>query len=157
MLKKMTLCLLLAALFVAHTAQVSHGGPAAPPPAPTVAYQTVDTGRISSIREPSELVIRDAAAWTALWQRHAGTARPVPAINFDKDMVIAVFAGESVWSNALVVLRIVREPDRLVVFYAMADMKPLPISQQVTSAMPFHIVRVPKSGMTVWFSLMKSS
>ncbi len=147
------LVLMLTALAITYATGTSQGAGA-----DVVSFKTVETGRTSGIREATELAIRDAAAWNELWRRHVGTAaRPAPAVDFEREMVIAVFAGESVWSNGLVIIRVVRDVDRLVVYYALADMKPLPISQNVVPAMPFHIVRVPRSATPVWFSLMKTS
>jgi hypothetical protein len=147
------LVLVLTALAIAYTAGTSQGASAN-----VVSFKTVETGPTSGIREATWLAVRDAAAWTELWRRHVGTAaRPAPAVDFEREMVIAVFAGESVWSNGLAIIRVVRDVDRLVVHYAMEDMKSLPISQAVVPAMPFHIVRIPRSTVPVWFSLMKSS
>ncbi|MGH2375194.1 MAG: hypothetical protein ACRDIC_17205 [bacterium] len=143
----------LAIIAVGYTAGTSSGGPAAPV-GTVVGFQTVDTGQNSGLREPAWLVIRDAPAWTELWQRHAGTARPAPSIDFGRDMVVAVFTGVSQDASGVWITRIVREPDRLTVFYSLVDPKPLPVLQEPASALPFHIVRVPRTMAPVWFALI---
>lgn len=56
-------------------------------------FETIDGTNRSMVRDAQDLVIRDAAAWAELWAAHSGGAAPLPAINFDKKMVLAVFLG----------------------------------------------------------------
>ena len=144
----------LAMIAVGYTVGTSSGGPAPAPVGPVIGFQTVDTGQNSGLRDPAWLVIRDAQAWAELWQRHAGTTRPAPSIDFGRDMVVAVFAGVSQDASGLWITRVVREPDRLTVFYSLVDPKPAPILQEPTSTLPFHIVRVPRTMAPVWFALI---
>lgn len=51
----------------------------------------------TQIAEKRTAVVRDAQAWAQLWAEHAGPGiahRPVPAVDFSKTMVIAVYLGE---------------------------------------------------------------
>ncbi len=147
----LSLCLGLVVLVVGNAPGVSWGGPA--PAGRVVPFQTVDTGQTSGVREPTQAVIRDAAAWTELWRRHAAT-RPVPSVDFGKDMVVAVFTGVSQDASGIWITRVVSETDRMTVFYSLVDPKPVPMSQEVVPALPFHIVRVPRSMAPVWFTLI---
>ncbi|MGQ0549667.1 MAG: hypothetical protein ACT4PY_08385 [Armatimonadota bacterium] len=143
--------LVLAILAVGSAVGTSWGGPA--PTGIVVAFQTVDTGQASGIREPNWLVIRDTAAWAELWQRHA-PGRPAPSVDFSRDMVVGVFTGVSQDSSGIWITRIVREPDRLTVFYSLVDSKAVPMSQDAVPVLPFHIVRVPRTMAPVWFALI---
>jgi len=50
----------------------------------------------SGLRDPAQLVIRDAAAWDQLWQRIHATMTPVPelpSVDFGREMVVAAALG----------------------------------------------------------------
>ncbi|HZX28515.1 MAG TPA: hypothetical protein VFF16_15695 [Telluria sp.] len=50
----------------------------------------------SGVRDPQNLVIKDAATWAKVWAQHASTtipAAPLPEVDFNKNMVIAAFGG----------------------------------------------------------------
>ncbi|MGH2347974.1 MAG: hypothetical protein ACRDFT_00750 [bacterium] len=147
----LSLSLTLMTLVVGHAAGISWGGPA--PTGVVVTFQTVDTGQTSGVRAPTEVVIRDASAWGELWRRHAG-ARPAPTVDFGRDMVVAAFTGVSQDASGLWITRIVRESDRLTVYYALVDSKPVSVVQAAPPALPFHIVRLPRSMAPVWFSVI---
>ncbi len=57
-------------------------------------FQDVSRSSLSGINTPEKLVIRDAAKWASVWERHAGPSEPMPQIDFEKQMVIAVFLGQ---------------------------------------------------------------
>jgi len=80
--------------------------------------------------------------------------RSAPAVDFNREMVVAVFAGVSQDSSGLWINKIVRETERLTVFYSLVDSKPVPLSQNPVVVKPFHIVRVPRSSAQVWFALV---
>jgi len=52
----------------------------------------LDRGDQSNVDEARQVVVRTAAAWTALWRQHAPD-RPRPAVDFARDMVAGVFLG----------------------------------------------------------------
>jgi hypothetical protein len=57
-------------------------------------FTTVDQGTRSGIGEARNVVVKDGAAWDALWAEHAGADAEVPAVDFDRQMVIGVFLGK---------------------------------------------------------------
>lgn len=59
-----------------------------------VAFKVVDATNNSSIHTARNVVVKDAGAWAALWAEHAGTSRPLPAVDFSTSMVVGVFLGE---------------------------------------------------------------
>ncbi len=123
---------------------------------PTVPFVTVAEGHASGVHEPAKLVIRDQAAWLALWGRHRGSATgPIPAVDFGHDMVVAIFGGESREMRQLTIRKIVRD-DRLDVWYTLAATRPLPDGEGVTSVVPFHIVRLARSPLPVRFLQVKT-
>ena len=52
----------------------------------------LDRGTHSNIDEARQVVVRDAAGWGTLWKQHAGD-RPMPAVDFAREAVAAVFLG----------------------------------------------------------------
>src|SRR3990172_11896341 len=88
------------------------GGICAAVKPPEVPFTTIAAGKISGVRTPTQIVVRDAAAWRSLWARHAGSGVVPPAVHFDREMVIAFYAGAQPQSVVLAIHRIVREPER---------------------------------------------
>ena len=62
-------------------------------PAEETAYRLIDQDSQSGVHAERNVVIRDGAAWAALWTEHAGAGKVIPHIDFNKEMVIGVFAG----------------------------------------------------------------
>jgi len=121
-----------------------------------VPFTVVDTGRTSGIREPTQVIVRDAGAWAVLWRAHAGaTGKPAPAVDFAREMIIAVFAGEST-ARTLAISRIVHESDGLALWYVLRDTGPLPDGQGLTKASPFQIVRLARLTVPVRFLRVKT-
>jgi len=146
------LCVMLLALIVTHP-----GAPAGAEASQVVPYTVVETGRTSGIREPAQVVIRDAAAWTALWRTHAGPAgKPAPAVDFGREIIIALFAGDSPAPRTLTISRIVHESDGLTVWYILRDTGPLPDGGSPSRVAPFQIVRLTRLVAPVRFMRVKT-
>jgi VWFA-related protein len=56
------------------------------------AMRLLDRGSNSNLDDAQQVVVRTAAEWNALWKKHA-PERPVPAVDFGREMVAAVFLG----------------------------------------------------------------
>ncbi len=123
----------------------------------TVPFVTLAKGKTSGVRVATEFVIRDRASWLALWRLHPalGPGSP-PTVDFGREMVIAIFAGETPASVALAISRITREPQRLIVWYSLADRHPLPQAEDAVQITPFHIVRLARSELPVRFMRAKT-
>ncbi len=142
--------MLLALAILAAAPALAQDGAAVP-------FVTIAAGETSGIHEPEQLVIRDQATWLSLWRRHAASrALPVPAVGFDQQMIIAMFAGQSRVPRSLTIRRIVQESGRLVVWYTLRDARPLPDGEGLTPAAPFQIVRLARSSLPVRFSQIKT-
>lgn len=121
---------------------------------PSVPFVTLAQGTKSNIRIPTQMVIRNQAAWRALWRRHSRTAPP--SVTFNRHMVIAVFAGEFPEPAGIAVMRIIRGPDRLIVLYRGGPTRPLPNGGGIRTT-PFHIVRTARSTLPVDFKKIKTA
>lgn len=111
---------------------------------------TIARGDLSRIGEPRTVIVRDREAWRALWREHAGSADP-PAVEFDREMVVAVFAGERPTAGYRVeIVRLFERSGKVVVAYRD---EPPPrdavVAQVITQ--PFHLVRTSRSDLPLVF------
>lgn len=58
-----------------------------------IPYTELSRSGYSNYTEKAELVIRDGAAFDAVWARHVNGQTDKPVVNFERHMVIAVFGG----------------------------------------------------------------
>lgn len=59
-----------------------------------VAISTIEKTFHSNVKVARNVVVKDAAAWAALWAEHADISKPPMAIDFSRNMVVASFMGE---------------------------------------------------------------
>jgi hypothetical protein len=57
-----------------------------------LAFTSLEMTKQSQVQAARNVVVRDQAAWEALWREH-GSSAARPDVNFDKSMVLAVFLG----------------------------------------------------------------
>lgn len=123
-----------------------------PAPGGSLAFQTLSDTTRSAIAAPREVVVRDADAWTALWQEHAGTGSPLPAVDFSRQMVIGVFLGarpNGCYGTAI--SSVVPGEGRLEVLHV--DSEPGPsVFCTMAITYPAHLVVVERNSAPVFFS-----
>jgi VWFA-related protein len=101
--------------------------------------QTIDRGLMSGVEQTRQAVIRSDAEWQALWKEHAPT-RPLPAVDFTRDAVVAIFLGSRATAGYDVAITGV-EPEGEGVRIRYRETRPgagAMTAQVITS--PFHIV-----------------
>ncbi len=104
---------------------------------------TINSDLMSGIDRPQQTVVRTADEWQALWQRHA-PGRPAPAVDFTRNMVVAVFLGSRSSGGYQVEITGVRSVgNTLVVQWAERRPGPGMVAAQVMTA-PAHFVTVPQ-------------
>jgi VWFA-related protein len=115
-----------------------------------VQMQTVNADIMSAVDRPEQVVARNDNEWQALWRRHA-PGRPAPAVDFTKNMVIAVFLGSRPSGGYQVQIVGVRSAGAtLVVQWSEQRPGPGQVAAQVMTA-PAHIVSVPRHAGEVRF------
>ena len=115
-----------------------------------VPFTTVAEGQQSGVEERREVVVRTAAEWKVLWRQHAPDL-PAPAVDFDKAMVVGVFAGvRNTGGHSLKITAIDREGANLVVSWHETRPPADAIVSQVLT-FPFHLVRIERSTGAVTF------
>src|SRR5574337_1616436 len=127
------------------------------PAAQPVAFTVLTQGTHSGISTFSEVVVRSPDEWAALWLRHAaGTSTPTvpPAVDFSRNMVIAVFFGKVPEGQRTAILSVQKENNRLIVLLQIIG-PPGPESEDLPQITPFHIVEVSRSSLPVIFMRAK--
>lgn len=123
-------------------------------------FETVDHGVHSGVREERRVVVRDEAAWRALWDEHvAGRVPepPLPSVDFTREMAVAFFLGEKPTSGyGVEIVEIVLGGERLQVRVEVVSPPPgAPVLQVLTQ--PFHIVKLARFDLPVDFFLVEPS
>lgn len=109
----------------------------------------------SAITEQRLVTVRDADAWARLWAEHVGSAagtRPLPPVDFSRNMVIGVFLGSRSACDTLSIEAVKQKqgPARIEVSYKHTP--PAPETVCVASiANPAVLITVPKSDLPVEF------
>ncbi|MFL6635854.1 MAG: protease complex subunit PrcB family protein [Massilia sp.] len=116
-----------------------------------IPFQTADATSISNIHEARTVVVKDAAAWTRLWNEHA-PGRALPAVDFAKDMVVGVFMGAGASSCYTTGIDgVARTADRIIVHETRSVPGPdIMCAMLVTT--PAHLVVIPRSDLPVEFA-----
>lgn len=117
-----------------------------------VQFTTIDKGAVSGISTKERLTIREETTWISIWSKHAQSKkspRVVPHVDFEKDMVLAVFQGDKSGLNDMVKIEKVRLfKDKMVVLLGHQN---LGSSANKTTLRSYHIVSLPKTGLPVVF------
>lgn len=150
---------LLTLAFVA-TAPAGCQGATTPTPrsTSTVAAQSDSIVRLYAAKQSvyamaEETVVRDRAAWEAMWQQlHNGLAAdPLPAVDFTRDMVVLVAVGQrSTGGTSVRVDGVAAAAGGAVVRYTVTEPGAGCMSTQVITA-PVDVVRVPRAAGAVRF------
>ena len=135
-----------------------------PPPAPLTLTLTrlrsdsIAYALYSGVTTPQDLVIRDAAAWSALWALIHATQRPVPPlpdVDFGQEMIIAAALGTRSTGGYNVLLTQATE-DASAVHIQVVETSPGPdcVTTQALSQ-PIDLARAPRRDAPVQFSIIQ--
>ena len=115
----------------------------------SVPIRSLDRGAMSQIDGARQAVARSDAEWRMLWSQHAGD-RARPAVDFSKEMVVAIFLGTRPTAGFSVEIVGAREEGAmLIVSYRETRPQPGIVTAQVLTS-PYHLVAVPKHGDVKW-------
>ncbi len=106
--------------------------------------RTIEKGDQSNIDDAKQVLVRTEAEWTRLWLQH-NPDRPRPAVDFSKEMVVAVFMGSrpnAGFSTAIVSATAAN--GALVVRYKETMPGPGSVSAQILT-FPYHLVAIAKA------------
>jgi hypothetical protein len=105
-------------------------------------------GQHSRISERRTVAVTDSASWEKVWKEHDASA-PVPAVDFSKESVVAVFLGQTQTAGVkieIVVQNDMIDSDRLNVFYKEVRSASKAFAAQVICR-PFAMVKVRKAAV----------
>ena len=109
----------------------------------SVPIRTIDKGQDSAIDSARQVTVDGPEEWAKLWREHAPN-RPMPQVDFLRDIVVGVFLGTRPTAGFGVEITAGRkEGAGLVVQYRENRPPPGAIAAQVLTA-PYHLVVVPK-------------
>lgn len=111
------------------------------------------TGFSSAIKEPLALAIRNQREWEHFWARHTALQTPRPAtppVDFEKFMVVAVFAGERPTGGYFIRIESVEMGDITTVFYWEGMPLQSGFSTQALTQ-PYHIKVIPRKNAPLQF------
>jgi hypothetical protein len=121
-----------------------------------VAFVNIDKGFRSGVRERKFVVIKTANEWEELWSSHvSGSISPkaLPSIDFQTEMIVAVFLGEKMTGGYDVeIIKIEEAHQKPVLTVTIRDTKPSPdiiVTQALTQ--PFHIVKLKRVELAATF------
>jgi len=112
--------------------------------------RTILKATISQVDRAKQAVARTPEEWQKLWLTHNFDAPP-PAVDFSKEMVVAVFMGSRPTAGFAVEIAAVREDGgALVVQYRETRPRPDMMQAQVITS-PCHLAAIPKRDGPVRF------
>jgi len=105
-------------------------------------------GQSAGVKEKLCVVVRSQQEWGVLWIKHTGgKTEGRPAVDFTKEMVVAVFLGERSQGGYKVEVKLMADPlephARMVVFYREVPPPAGSFNMQMISQ-PFVMVKVPR-------------
>jgi hypothetical protein len=112
-----------------------------------IPMRAIDQGFTSNMDGALQASARSVEEWSKLWTLHAGE-RTRPAVDFSKEVVVAVFMGTRPTGGFSVeIVRVRQEGPALVVSYKETRPAPDSVAAQILTS-PFHIVAVPRGSTT---------
>lgn len=112
--------------------------------------RSLDKATQSFVDTPKQVTARTPEEWAAIWNRHA-PGRPMPAVDFSRDMVVGVFLGSRNSAGYSVeIVGVEKEGNGVVVRYRETAPGRTAITAQIITS-PVHLVAIPKQDGTVRF------
>lgn len=133
--------------------------PDCPGPGKAVVFQSVVRAAVGEIKEPGQLVIRDATQWKAQWKRLGIPLKPPPAVpnvDFSTSMIVAVFAGQGRGVLEIEVKGAERRAGCLLINVTERHLPDSLPATQFGNFRPFHVVKLPKTADRVVFKQTKT-
>lgn len=120
-----------------------------------VTFTTIEQGAVSGISTNERLSIKDEMTWIEVWKKHSEGKRVpqmLPHVDFDRNMVLAVFDGEKSGGGELVRIECVRLlKDKMVVLLGHDRIGSGSTGSTRSTLRSFHIVSLPKTSLPVVF------
>lgn len=105
---------------------------------------TIESGELSGVTEPMDLVVKGESEWEYLWDlthRHLVPKPDLPQIDFEKEMVLATLMGERNSSGYRIEICEVAFEEGLITVRVKNHETP---GNLTIMTQPYHIVTIPK-------------
>lgn len=116
-------------------------------------FETIEKKSYSGNSEKRNYVVKNSKEWNDLWIKKIVDKRMVPYIDFDKDMIIAVFQGEKTTGGYSIEINRITEKEN-VIEVSILETSPGPgcmVTKMLTS--PYHIVKLAKQTKEIKFNV----
>lgn len=160
-MRKLTACVLLSACaFVFATGSIlpqAQAQAVAPAPAQRVNFTVMQRGSYSGIEQALTKAVHNQTEWQKLWDDHTSTSsgQALPAVDFNKEMVIAIYSGtKATGGHSVSVVKVEDTGKNIVVTYRTTSPRPGGITTQALTQ-PFVMIKVPASAKPVVFKQAK--
>jgi hypothetical protein len=126
-------------------------------PSEDIPFVTIDAGTTSGITTREKYVIKDEAQWVSLWQKHASTEFPpsqAPRVDFNSEMVIAVFAGEHHRPGSVIQIDHIRRADNklyIIIGESSAGARIGKETNPYADTQPYFIARTAQNPLQIVF------
>jgi hypothetical protein len=112
--------------------------------------KTIEKGTDSAVESAGQFTARTQAEWTKLWKSHAWD-RPLPKVDFAREMVVGVFMGSRPTAGfAVEIVRTRVQQGTLIVEYRETPPPADAMTAQILTA-PYHLAAIPKFAGPVKF------
>jgi len=103
-------------------------------------------GHSSAITEAREIVVKTPRQWQKLWKEHAAnTQAPLPEVDFNKETVVAVFAGQRMSGGYEISTEVEKDKESNTVTVLYQVRKPASMGLTITMmTQPYIIIKLPK-------------
>jgi protease stability complex PrcB-like protein len=106
--------------------------------------RTIEKGDQSNVDDAKQVLVRTEAEWAKLWQQH-NPDRPRPAVDFSKEMIVAVFMGSRPNAGfSTTITSAMAANGALLVHYKETKPAVGSVSAQILT-FPYHIVAIRKA------------
>ncbi len=118
-----------------------------------LAFRTISKETSSQITQRTQNVIKTQGAWVNFWTRLSITDGPIPQVDFNEKMIIAVTQGQkSTGSYEIEITKIIERENYIEVF-ATETSPGINCAADTVITSPYHIVEIEKSDKTIRFTL----
>jgi hypothetical protein len=118
-------------------------------------FYTIEKGTKSGIKSAERICVREEEEWLTLWRRHrAGSlvSDTAPPVDFEHNMVIAIFQGEGTNDSGFVEIdRVKLLPDKVLVIISEGDANSPKSESDRSTTTSFHIAKTSKNSLPVVF------
>jgi len=140
---KLSAIFLMLVLSVTIVAAFAFGFAKKKPPV-VIEFTTIESGELSGVTEPMDLVVKGESEWDYLWDlthRHLVPKPDLPKIDFEKEMVLATLMGERTSSGYKIEICGVTLEKGIIEVKVKNHETP---GNLTLMTQPYHIVTIPK-------------